>query len=166
MFIAAMVASVAGYPWAIIGYIYYRVHSFRYLTATKSLGSAVGFVAAPRTGRIIGIYILGSLAVTLLAGAIFAVATGVTAATMGALVGDGAAPGPLGFIIIAALYLVGLAFIGALGLVFIVQPLIAHYAETLTVLNPEALDSVGQRAHDKGADAEGFADALDIGGAI
>ncbi len=154
------------YLWMLFGYVYYRVHSFRYLTANKSLVGAVSFVAEPRTGRVIGVYLLGYLAVAALALAIFGMTVGITSATMGAFLGGGAAPGPVGFVIVAMLYLGALALIGALGLVFITQPIIAHFVETLTVLNPAALDTVRQRAHDVGADAEGFADALDIGAAI
>ncbi|MCW3780563.1 YjgN family protein [Defluviimonas salinarum] len=147
------------------GFVYYRVHSFRYLTAQKTLAGAVGFLALPRTGRVLGIYIVGALVVGLIVSFIFGVIGGVFAVSVAAAE-NGATPGAGSIVIIAALYLVALAMLGALALVFIIQPVIAHFTETMTVLNPAALDAVRQRAHDAGADAEGFADALDLGAAV
>jgi len=37
---------------------------------------------------------------------------------------------------------------------------------SITVQGADRLADIRQRAHDTGADAEGFADALDVGGAI
>ena len=51
-------------------------------------------------------------------------------------------------------------------MIWIVQPIIAHFVESVSVLNSGALASIRQRAADGGADAEGIADALDIGAAI
>ena len=55
---------------------------------------------------------------------------------------------------------------GALSLVWIVQPVIAHVVGAITVRGADRLADIRQRVHDSGADAEGFADALDVGGAI
>jgi hypothetical protein len=49
---------------------------------------------------------------------------------------------------------------------FVTEPIIKHVVDTTTVLNIGAMDVIRQRVADKGADAEGFADALDWGGAI
>lgn len=163
---AIMAAMFLGLVWAAFGYLYYRVHSFRYLSAHKSLVGEVAFRAEPRTGRLIGVYLLGTLAVAAIAGAAFAVAAGVSAAAIGGAVGSGAAPGPLGFIVVAALYLGVFTLAGALVLAFITQPIIAHIVGTFTIFNPEGIATIRQRAYDPGADAEGFADALDIGAAI
>lgn len=164
---AALVpVAIIGFLWAAFGYVYYSVHSFRYLTAHKSLVGDIAFRAEPRTGRLIGIYLLGLLAVGAIAGAAFAVVSGIVMALIGGAVGAGAAPGVLGGLVIAVLYLGVFLLAGALSHVFILQPLIAHFAGTLTVLNPEALATIRQRAYDPGADAEGFADALDVGAAI
>lgn len=147
-------------------YVYYRVNTFRYLTSHTTLGGAVAFRAEPRTGRVIGIYAIGSLAAGLIGAVVFAVVTAAVAAVMGGVVGAGQAPSVLGFALVAAMYLGAFALIGALILVYFTQPLIAHVTETLRVLNPGALDTVGQRRSDPGADAEGFAEALDVGGAL
>lgn len=147
-------------------YVYYRVHTFRYLTSHTTLGGAVAFRAEPRTGRVIGIYALGSLAAGLIGAMVFAVVTAAVTAVVGGVVGAGQAPSVLGLALVAAMYLGAFALIGALLLVYFTQPLIAHVTETLSVLNPAALDAVGQRQSDPGADAEGFAEALDVGGAL
>lgn len=162
----ALVVGGLAYVWGLVGYAYYRVHAFRYLTANKSLGASVRFEAEPRTASVVGIVLLGGLAVGLVVLAAFAVVGGVTASLMGAFVGGAAAPGAMGFVIIALLYLFVLALVWAMNLIMVIQPLIAHFAETLTVLNADALVSVRQRAADSGADAGGFADALDVGAAI
>lgn len=155
-----------GFVWIAFGYLYYRVHSFRYLTAHKSLVGTMAFRAEPRTGRIIGIYLLGALIVSAIVGAAFAVAFGIAAAIIASAGNSGAMPSILGVVVIALFYLGALTLAGALVLVFIVQPVIAHVVGTLTIFNPEALATIRQRAYDPGADAEGFADALDVGGAI
>ena len=163
--ILGLVVIAIGYVWGIVGYIYYNVHAFRYLTGEKTL-AGTGFHAEPRTGKVIGIYLVGMLIVGAIAAVIFAVIGGLFSALMFASFEAGTAPSPLLTLLPIVLYLVALALIGALALVFITQPIIAHYTQTLTVLNPAALDAVAQRAHDAGADAEGFADALDIGAAV
>ncbi|MCT8331774.1 YjgN family protein [Albidovulum sediminis] len=161
----AVPVAMLGYGWGFFGWAFYAVRSRRYLDSRKSLGGLVGFVAEPRVGRVIGIYALGSLVVGLAAGGLFLVVGGSAAMVVGAISGDGGT-GPAGIVIVAVLYLGVFAVFSALTLAFIVQPLIAHFCETTTVLNAAALSGIRQRAHDRGADAEGFADALDIGGAI
>lgn len=164
--VATVPVMMIGFVWLGFGYLYYRVHSFRYLSAHKNLGEGLGLQALPRTGRLIGIYLLGMLAVGAIGGAAFGVASGVAATVVGGAVGIGAAPAPAGFAVVALLYLATYILVGALMLVFITQPVIAHIVGTVTVFNPEALATVRQRAYDPGADAEGFADALDVGAAI
>lgn len=164
--VIATIIMIVGLVWGVFGYLYYRVHSFRYLTAHKGLVGAIGFRAEPRTGRLIGLYLFGALAVGVIGGLAFGLASALSAAAIGNAVGAGAAPGPVGFMVVALLYLGVFIFAGALSVVFIVQPVIAHIVGTVVVLNPEALGEIRQRAYDPAADAEGFADALDLGGAI
>jgi hypothetical protein len=45
-------------------------------------------------------------------------------------------------------------------------PLWRHYAETLTVTGTENLAALRQRPRDEFTEAEGFAEALDLGAAI
>ena len=59
--LAALPVVFIGMVWGSIGYVHYRVHSFRYLTANRFLMRQVGFLSAPRTGSLIGVCLLGSL---------------------------------------------------------------------------------------------------------
>ena len=54
----------------------------------------------------------------------------------------------------------------ALGMVWITMPILAHYIETSKIAGFENIAEIQQREADSGADAEGFADALDVGGAF
>ena len=50
--------------------------------------------------------------------------------------------------------------------IFLTLPLMRHYAETLEVTGALQLAAIHQRARDDFAEAEGFAEALDVGAAI
>lgn len=157
---------IAGPIWLVFGYVHYNVQSFAYLATHKRLGPEINFAAAPRTGTVIRTYLLGTLAV----GLVTAIAFGLLGTMTGARAimdfetYDG--PGLATVILGAVGYLVILIGAGAGALAMITQPILQHYVETITLANPAAFDAITQRAADQGADAEGFADALDIGGAI
>jgi len=72
----------------------------------------------------------------------------------------------LSFAIIAALYLSVFLFWSVLYHAFVTYPLMRHMALTLSLLNVAGLAQVSQRARDEFAEAEGFAEALDLGAAI
>jgi uncharacterized membrane protein YjgN (DUF898 family) len=159
------IIGVVTYFWIFIGFVYYRVHAFAYLTNHKTLGGQVTFTANPSTGEIIKTVILGGLAVALAAGIAFAILGGLVFATVS--VGSMEADPSLAVIIPVALaYLLVIVAMGALTLVMVIQPVIAHVVDTLHVNNADALASIHQRASEAGADADGFADALDVSGAL
>ena len=79
---------------------------------------------------------------------------------------DFAGPGVLVVLIAVFGYLASLVLIGALVTVFISAPILGHYVDTLRVENAGPLEQIRQRAGDQLADADGFADALDVGGAF
>lgn len=64
------------------------------------------------------------------------------------------------------LTLISLEIYAVFALIFILQPIYAHVISHTWVENPIRLTSVRQRAADDMADADGFADALDVGGAF
>jgi hypothetical protein len=149
-----------GYLWGIFGFVNYRVQSFAYLTNHKMLGTDIRFTTTPRTGTVLGKVILGSI----LLGIIVAVVSGVAAAIV---FGSSQGGSPQAAAIIGAvLYLGLLIFAGALSLALITEPIIMHVVSETRVVNMDAMAAIRQRVADKGADAEGFADALDWGGAI
>ncbi len=165
-------------PWTLFGLAHWRAHSFRRLTETKTL-AGVGFIAEPRGGRVLGIYI-GGYALTILvvmagSAAFFAVFSAIAGATfgpqtlLGALNGlgsEGQVPlwlfPVLGMITYFALFL----FWGAARHAFVTLPLAHHFAETTRLTNPRELAAINQRARDEFTEAEGFADALDVGAAL
>ena len=77
-----------------------------------------------------------------------------------------AAPHWLVVVFGVVLYFSGFIFFGVLKHVFLTMPLMRHYAETLTVVGADALPQVRQQARDEFAEAEGFAEALDVGAAL
>lgn len=158
--------SVLGVIWGMVGLILYRVRAFGYLMSHKEMEGGLGFHAAPRAGAVVWAYIKGALIVGLLGG----VASAVIFAPMGAMmVGIEEASDfvQLEFAVLGVvLYLLVLTVFGALTLVFISQPVLAQFVDSVTVTGAQALDAVRQRVADGGADAEGLADALDMGGAF
>ena len=63
-------------------------------------------------------------------------------------------------------YMVAALMWATLTHVFITMPKWRHYAETLTLLGADSLPDVHQRHRDEATQAEGFAEALDVGAAI
>ncbi|KUF10081.1 DUF898 family protein [Pseudoponticoccus marisrubri] len=163
LYVLAGVAGAVGYVWVIVGAVHYGVQSFGYLMRHKTLGE-VGFTAEPATGQVIKTYILGGLLLGVLASVIFGMVGAVVAAFAPMLV-EGELPIAF-FALLGVAYIVALVMIQALSLVLITQPILAHYISTIRVTNPQALNRIAQREAETGVDAEGFADALDIGGAI
>lgn len=171
------IAFFVGYIWFLVGAIYYRVYAFNYMMRNRVLDGVVTFDAQAETGRVITIFIIGMLA---LIGA--SIAGAIVLAIIGSIFGAAIVSPQVisnpellltntGGLIVAGI-LLGVFYIGfilALGgvnLVMITQKVIAHVVNSVTVANAPHLDQIQQRAADTGADAEGFADALDIGGAI
>lgn len=158
-----------GYVWFFIGAIYYSVRSFGYLMSHKVLGNDIRFTSEPRTGTVIKTFILGGLLLSLLTSVVFGIVAVLTipffmvlesgdTPSVGAMIGLG--------IVVGVGYLAGIVIMQGLAMILITQPLLAHYITTIRVVNVTALDHVHQREAETGIDADGFADALDIGGAI
>lgn len=162
----AGVSGFIGAIWLVVGLIVYRVRAFAYLMSHKEMDGGLGFRAEPRTGTVVWLYIKGVLIVGLLGG----VASAAIFAPVGALVAGIEEASDLMRIEIALFgalsYLLLLTVFGALSLVFISQPILGHFVGSVTVTGAQALEAVRQRVADGSADAEGLADALDMGGAF
>ncbi|MGI1664043.1 DUF898 family protein [Palleronia sp. KMU-117] len=165
---------IATVPLFLYGLLHYRVRSLEILTNLKRAGG-VTLTARPRVGQVLGIHVAGNLIIGVLLGGalgLFAAAgTAIVAAVAGPATFD---PGVDDLDIPIALG-IGLLFGAYLGLfllwqvfrqVFITLPLWAHYAQTLTIQGAHALAAVKQRGRDDHVEAEGFAEALDLGAAI
>lgn len=172
-----LLATAMGVLWLGLGLAYWKAESFRRLTEGKRLGP-VGFRARPRPGAVVGIYLGGALAIAgVLTGATFAMLM-----VLGAVVGlmdpqllqagyenlaDVAAiPAWIVTLLGVVAYFSVFLLWGVLRQVFITLPLARHFAETLEIVGAEGLAEVGQRDRDEFAEAEGFADALPLGGGL
>jgi len=167
---------IAGSIWFLCGLVYYQVESFKYLSAHKVLDGTVRFTSNASSHRVIGIFVLGIILIAILTfvlSVVLGVLIGIVFASGGSVMnGDGAGIGLFAgagvAVALAAVlgYIAFLVLIGALVTVFISAPILGHYIDTLRVENAQPLEQINQRAGDRMADADGFADALDIGGAF
>ena len=164
----AVVFGGIGYVWVLVGVFSYYVQGFGYLTRTKRLELAggalpIGFAAAPVTSKVFWTYILGWMAVGAVAGVVLAMLAQLAVSLEQRL--DGA-PTEV-FLALGVLGYVGfLIFLGAVQMALISRPVLAHFVSTMVVLDADGLTQVRQREAEAGADADGFAEALDVGGAF
>lgn len=169
-------------PWAVYGLVHYQVHAFRIMTGLKRAGP-LRFRVAPRARKVLRITALGYLATFILAGLFAGLVAAVGAALIAAL-GGGAAAGfgidtfleaedgvvpdipvaavVLGVVTYFSIFVAWAAFRHAL----VILPTWRHYAETLTIAGPAHLAAIAQTGRDDHLEAEGFAEALDLGAAI
>ena len=160
---------------AAYGIAHFRVHSFRLLMNHKTVGE-IGFRAQPRPWRVFRIYLFGySLVGTALG--IVVVIIGLVLIGLFQFYGVklneeleftslGALPYWATVMVSAFAYFTIFIIWGALKHTFVTLPLARHYAETLDITGAAALSGIGQRDRDELDQAEGFAEALDVGAAI
>ena len=166
--------------WLVFGLAYWRAHAFRRLTDTKTIGG-VGLKSQARGGRVLGIYMGGYILTWLTVAAGMSVVLIVISIAfqvnffgeyfelMNAIPSE--AEGRANSVWVTtliglAVYFAGFLYWGAASHTFITLPMARHFAETLQVTNPTALTNINQRARDEFSEAEGFADALDVGAAL
>jgi uncharacterized membrane protein YjgN (DUF898 family) len=161
-----MMLTGLGCVWFIAGVVLYRVKSFCYLMNTKTLDGNIHFDAQVDTAALVATVFLGALALFLITGLVFgALGVGVFFVVVpAAMLGQGAMF--IAVVAVIAAYLLALAMTNSLALVWVVQPVIDQVVETFTVHNADELQFIEQRSFDEGADAEGFADALDLSAAV
>lgn len=166
---AALGGIILTVPLTAIGWVYYKVAAFRYLTSNKQIGDLVALNSSPRAPRVLGIYVLGGFAISVILSAVSAiVATVLISVVFAAGAGeslDDMSPWvavPIGLLGYFSIFV----FWDVLTQVFIRLPLLQHYSETLEIEDPHALSRFAQRARDESVDAGGFAEALDVGAAI
>jgi uncharacterized membrane protein YjgN (DUF898 family) len=172
-----LIAAAMGTIWTGLGLAYWKAESFRRLTEGKRLGEA-GLRTRPRGGRIVGIYLLGSLAMSGILTALVMVlllAIGVLFALVDPEMIDqgfddfstlAALPAWVATALGLVAYFAVFLFWGVLREVFITMPIARHLAESTEIVNPDALTFIRQRPRDEFAEAEGFADALPLGDGI
>ena len=166
--ILGMAAAITG----LVGVLHYRLQSMAILARHKTLGEGIGVGIAPRTGEVARTVILGHLGVGLAMAVAGAVISGLGFALIGASIPTGpemtldtGAPSQmvLPALILGVVALVMLSLYEPLKIVFVNQPVLAHLVSRAWIEDPVRLTSVHQRQGDSLADADGFADALDVG---
>jgi uncharacterized membrane protein YjgN (DUF898 family) len=170
-FIIPFILGLVGYVWTMIGAVYYRIYVFNYLTKNKILDGQVEFDSGALTSKIVSTVVLGSILIGIIGAVLALIFAGVSASMFAFTMPQGPSDfdgststilGVLGFV----LYIGFLLMMGALSFILITQPIIAHVVDNAALAGAGHLNAIQQRAADEGADAEGFADALDIGGGI
>lgn len=159
--------------WAGFGLVNYNVKKLRYLTSQKSAGE-VRLAIEPRFWKVTGIYFWGYTLATVVS-SVFLTPILLVSFIMieGGLTDLGLGPSPLDGlpqVVLTALaigsYFVLFLLWSVLMHAFIRFPLMRHYASTLMLSNIEDIANVPQRPRDEFGEAEGFAEALDVGAAI
>lgn len=157
----------------VYGTFHYRFVSKRILANHKT-AEGLAMRSDLRGPRIVGIYVLGTflaymvlvtgLSITIFAGFAMIGATFLTMDGGGGLLGD--LPRWAGYAALAGMYLSVFLLWGVLHNVFVTYPLMRHMAITLRLTRTDGLGKISQRKRDEFAEAEGFAEALDLGAAI
>ncbi len=167
---AGLLLLLAGGLWLPFGIVAYRVRAYRILLEHRRLGD-VRFGTDLAPGAVFGRILKGLLAVLLLSALLGSVFTGLLAASGLTEVGTamregGTLPQPTALQSVGSIAagLVSLQLFGVLVLLFVRQPVLAMVVRRSWVVDPLPLTAVAQRRQDDFADADGFADALDVGG--
>ncbi|SIS81500.1 protein of unknown function [Roseivivax lentus] len=168
--------AILAFGAGVYGLVFYRVDSLKRLTETKRLGT-VRLHFEPNAARILLIQAFGyavTIALMLVPTMVLGVALiGVQAAELLTEIGAGdalpwieALPPYTLIAFSAALYFTIFLMWSALTQIFVTMPTIRHYAQRLAIAAPDGLARVRQRPRDEAEQAEGFAEALDVGASI
>jgi uncharacterized membrane protein YjgN (DUF898 family) len=161
--------SIVGY-----GMVHYRWDAKR-IMANHKFAPGITFASTLRAPRVVMIYGLGVfisyIALVLGIIGIVLVALGtfgpeLVETYLGIQMGASDLPRWLTFVVLGVLYLFVFLMWGVLHNTFVTFPLMRHMALTTTLPDARGLSQVSQRARDAFAEAEGFAEALDLGAAI
>ena len=159
----------------------FRAVAVRRMAETKRAGETVRVISRIRWGKVLRIWLAGVIAVViasllplLLIGGLISLTFVMPSGEAGVSVGDvmfdpnrvSELQIILGLVLSAATYMVFMFSVSVFWHLFITQPLWRHYAETLVVLGTDEIDAARQRSRSELVQAEGFADALDLGAAI
>ena len=158
------------------GLVHYRVDSLRRLTNTKTVNGAA-LSLSPNAFRVLMIYVLGTVLASaavfiplVVLGAMMLLIQSADALTdMGLedMIAPVAGMGRYAIIGLSVMiYFTIFLLWSALTNVFITLPVIRHYFSSLALSPTSAVADIRQRPRDEFAEAEGFADALDVGASL
>ncbi|MFT6452611.1 MAG: uncharacterized membrane protein YjgN (DUF898 family) [Halocynthiibacter sp.] len=175
-FLRAQLLHFITVPWMLVGMLHYSVQAFRIMAAHKSAGP-IRFESKPRTGRMFWIYLSGftlsylvfvcGIGAVIFLGFVFALIM-MGDMSSGVALEESLRMYPLWLTTGVSILVYFTIFIlwQVFKHVFVTLPTARHYAETLTLFGTDEIGLINQRARDEFAEAEGFADALDLGAAI
>ncbi len=174
--VGASLLYVIAVPWFILGVIHYSVESTRLLANHKTAGD-ISLEATPRYGTLLRVYGFGYLATCMVIALpllpILTVIGAVEAERFRAQIGQGGEalmiyglPVIVWTILGVIAYFAVLLMWSVLRHCFVTMPVWRHYAQTLVIVNADQLAQISQKQRDDFAEAEGFAEALDLWGAI
>ncbi len=156
------------------GAIHYR-WAAKQLMANHKSADGVSFASRLSGPRVVMIYTFGNFIsyMTLALGIVALVFLGIAAFGFGMFLEQGPSSYPLTvlprwvpFVMLAVVYLGVFLLWGVLHNTFVTFPIMRHMALTTTLPDSIGLPRISQRARDDFAEAEGFAEALDLGAAI
>ena len=165
LFTAGLLYGAIHYRWVSKRIMANHKHAYGLALRSRLSGARVAFIYVfgnfiAYLVLIVGLVSLGALAVWLLGLDLAAEILGVAEPM------DVTMPGWLGLLSLVALYLGVFTLWGAAYNAFVTFPLIRHMARTTSLPRAQGLAAISQRARDDFAEAEGFAEALDVGAAI
>jgi uncharacterized membrane protein YjgN (DUF898 family) len=152
----------------------YEVVTFRYLWEHRTMGD-VTFTCDISPAKVIRVYVIGSLAVTIFTTIVILVVMAASAALAYVFVGPeqfdamirmralgGTGGDVVSVAMVVVMYAAALVASFAFSHIFLIQPILQRKVESLTIHNVQLLSMSRQRAHDQAAEAGGFADALGV----
>lgn len=178
---AIAIAPLALVLVAMAAMVFYNARAFRYLNSHRvldgeaTLESDLGALQVYRTYIVAFLkFAVASAALSVILGVVAVLAVNAMAVSTGGMeeafsntmVGDPGAGNYAGLAGIAALYLFLFTLFSAFTHAFLTQPLLRLHSESLALKGAGVLDRAAQRAGDRMTEAEGFADALDVGAAF
>nr|WP_093009233.1 DUF898 family protein [Roseivivax halotolerans] len=168
--------AAAAFASGLYGLVFYRIESLRLLTETKRLGD-MRLAFDPSAMRVLVIQGLGyaaTVAILLIPFSVLGIALlGVQSLELLAEMDIDAPIPELGAVPRVALVAISLALYFTIFLmwsafthVFVTMPTMRHFALNLAILNADDLSALRQRPRDDAEQAEGFAEALDVGASL
>jgi len=155
---------IVAYFWIFFGFFYFNIKAYIYLMDRTKLDGVIGFKTLISVRSVLGTYIIGILIVigiSIVALIPLFMLIGVFEGAMGG--GDNLLL-LIGLMVI--IYMLALTVINAAATAFVAMPILGKFITGTHIVNAEHLDTIQQRVGDDIPDADGFADALDVGGAF
>lgn len=159
-------------PWFLYGVFHYQAEATGLLARNKSAGG-LALNSAPSPSKIFRINVFGTTAMVILFAAPVII-LGIAVLAMQSEM-DQSIASPVGLppaaaiaaaVVGTALYFLVFVLWATLRHVVLTMPIWQHYAETLSIEGSDALGGIGQRERDGFQEAEGFAEALDVGASL